>query len=282
MKYESNRAGAQVNIALVAMKTIAFVAQVARSKGREGRGGRIGWWSFAGGVVLIAGGVAAQPPEAKAPTSGEAECEAIPANTYASGLTDGAWVAIPGTGTTYFYRSACYLDLVRRTGRAELCPKVKQRRTLLGDGSAYSPAACERVAAQFKAAQAQQQRESQAHAKAIQGVFVLGPLSAEVLPNGNWRLRTTAQGTLAGSYRLELHRSRDNLRLRSQTLTLPQGLGTGHAFEWEVTRAEVVGTTPLPAIFPMAASLYYQMPPDAQGRSYEHLSGIQNLTLSAQ
>ena len=60
------------------------------------------------------------------------------------------------------------MDVVRRTGRAELCLKEIQQRTLLGDGSA--------------------------HTKAVQGGFVLGPLSAEVLSNGDWRLHTTAPG----------------------------------------------------------------------------------------
>jgi len=208
----------------------------------------------------------------------EAECEAMSPTTYASGMTEGAWGGFPGGGKTYFYRSVCYMDLVRRTGRAELCSKVLQRRSLLGDGSAYSPAACERVAAQSKVTQAQAQRDAETHAKAIQGVYVLSPLIAQTLPNGNWRLRTTAQGTLAGHYRIELQRSRENQRLRTQTLTLSQA----QDFEWEVTRAEVVGKTSLPAIFPMAVFLYYQMPPNAEGRAYEHLSSIKNLTLSAQ
>lgn len=251
MKIKPHWAVAQVKIACLAIKNVAIVLAVTTGTS---------------GLALA--------------QQTEAQCEAMSPSTYASGLTDGAWGGFPGAGKTYFYRSACYMDLVRRTGRVELCPKVIQRRSLLGDGSDFSPAACERVAAQFKAAQAQQQREAQAHAQAVQGVFVLGPLTAQVLPNGHWRLRTTAQGTLAGSYRVELLHSRDKHPLRVQTLIL--SAGQRQAFEWALTRAEVVGNTPLPAIFPMVVSLYYQMPPNAEGRAYEHLSSVQNLTLSAQ
>jgi hypothetical protein len=259
-KNRSNSARVQVKPASVAIKLIAMMYILKSPLPRP--------WLCA--LALVCTGAVAQQTEA--------QCDAMPSNTYASGMTDGAWFGFPGAGKTYFYRSACYMDLVRRTGRVELCAKVIQRRSLLGDGSGTSPAACERVAAQFKATQAQAQRDAETHAKLIQGVYVLSPLTAQTLPNGNWRLRTTALGTLAGEYRVELQRSRDNQRLRTQTLTLSKG----QDFEWEVTRAEVVGTTPLPAIFPMAVSLYYQMPPNAQGRAYEHLSSIQNLTLSAQ
>ena len=154
MKNESNRAGAQVKFACAAIKTIAFIVQLTTAQERRLR------HYGACALALASTGAMAQQTEA--------QCEAISPSAYVSGLTDGAWGGFPGTGKTYFYRSACYMDLVRSTGRVELCPKVIQRRSLLGDGSAYSPAACERVAAQFKAAQLQAQREALAHAQALQ------------------------------------------------------------------------------------------------------------------
>lgn len=208
----------------------------------------------------------------------EAVCDAMSPHLYISGLTDGAWVTFPGAGKTYYYRSACYFELVRRTGRSELCPKVVERRTLLGNGSAYSPASCEREAAQWKAAQAQHQREKAAFEKLVQGGYALGPLTAKTLPNGNWLLQTTVQGTRPGTYRLEIDSSRHRQRLLTQSLTLSEN----QDLQWEISRTEVVGNTPLPAIFPVAVSLIYLAPASSERSAFEHLTGIQNVTLSAQ
>jgi hypothetical protein len=203
----------------------------------------------------------------------EAVCDAMSPRLYISGLTDGAWGGFPGVGRTY-----CYMELVRRTGRSELCAKVVERRTLLGDGSAYSPASCEREAAQRKAAQAQQQRESAAFEKLVQGAYTLGPLTVKTLPNGNWLLQTTLQGTRVGAYRLEINSSRNNRRLLTQSLTL----SASQDLQWEISRADVVGNTPLPNIFPIAVSLLYLVPASGEGGAFEHSTGIMNVTLSAQ
>jgi len=69
----------------------------------------------------------------------EAVCAGMSPTSYVSGLTAGAWLAMPFTGRTYFYRSACYFELARRTGKVTYCQQVKERKTLLGDGSAMSP-----------------------------------------------------------------------------------------------------------------------------------------------
>jgi hypothetical protein len=214
----------------------------------------------------------------------EAVCEAMSPTLYVSGLTEGAWGVPQAAGKTYFYRSACFLEVVRRTGRAELCPKVVERRTLLGNGSAVSPASCLQEAQRFAAVRAQQAQDNAAHAKAVQGMYTLGPLTVQPLPQGGWRLQTQLQGSLAGKYRLELESSRTRQRLRTQFLVLASKQPT-QTVQWELSRAEVVGQTPLPAIFPLSASLFY-LPttpevPAAPGRAVEHLSTIQNITLSA-
>jgi hypothetical protein len=51
---------------------------------------------------------------------------------------------------------------------------------------------------------------------------------------------------------------------------------------WELNRATIVGDTPLPNIFPMAVSLMYLRPATALMPAGEHITGIQNFTLSAQ
>jgi hypothetical protein len=230
-------------------------------------------------------GVAAQPTEDPANqyhrydnTQLEAVCDAMSPHLYVSGLTDGAWVVFPGSGRTYYYRSACYMELVRRTGRNDLCAKVVERRTLLGNGSAYSPTSCEREAAQRKAAQAQQQRETAAFEKSVQGAYTLGPLTAKTLPNGNWLLQTTVQGTRDGAYRLEIDNSRNNRRLLTQSLTL----SASQDLQWEISRADVLGNSSLPNIFPISVSLFHLVPASGERGAFEHSTGIKNVTLSAQ
>jgi hypothetical protein len=51
---------------------------------------------------------------------------------------------------------------------------------------------------------------------------------------------------------------------------------------WEVSRAEVVGNIPLPNIFPISVSLIYLVPASSERGAFEHLTGVKNVTLSAQ
>jgi hypothetical protein len=242
-------------------------------------------WMAAVGCWLASAGAGAQTEEDPANhfhrydnAQLEAVCDAMSPRLYVSGLTDSAWGGFPGAGRTYYHRSACYMELVRRTGRSELCAKVVERRTLLGDGSAYSPVNCERQVAQRKAAQAQQQREAAVFETLVQGVYKLGPITAKALPNGDWLLQTKVQGARAGAYRLEIDSSRNRQRLITQPLTLSQD----QDLQWEISRTEVVGNTPLPAIFPIAVSLIYLVPASSERGAFEHLTDIKNVTLSAQ
>ena len=60
----------------------------------------------------------------------EAACARMSPSSHASGLTDGAFVAVPFAGRTYYYQSDCYLELARRTADVAWCAKVRERKTL--------------------------------------------------------------------------------------------------------------------------------------------------------
>ena len=207
----------------------------------------------------------------------EAVCDAMSPTRYVSGLTEGAWFALPGSGKTYYYRSACYMELVRRTGRAELCPKVLERRTLLGDGSSYSPQRCAQVAQAYQAQERQSAQDQAALARAVEGAFKVSQVQVQPLANGNWRLDVQADGRLPGDYVLRLNHLRDGRLLLEETHTLTQRT----SWYWELDRATIVGKTPLPNIFPMAVSLNYRPPTTAAGPVPVYPMHIQNFTLSA-
>jgi hypothetical protein len=208
----------------------------------------------------------------------EQVCAAMSPSSYASGLSEGTWLALPGSGKTYYYKSACYFELARRTGRADVCQKVKERKTLLGDGSTYSQASCERMLAGNRATAIQQQSEADAHAAIVQGSFKLCSADASTLPEGNWRVSIQACGSLSGSYRFEVVSLKDQRILVAQTVKIAEN--SSHS--WTIDRKQLVGNTPLPAIFPLAVSLWYMLPPNSAYPIKEHLSSIRNLTLSAQ
>ncbi len=212
----------------------------------------------------------------------EAVCDQMRPDTYASGLTDSAWISVPGAGRTYFHKSACYLELVRRTGRADLCPKVIERRTLLGNGAAHSPRACTELAQQINAHRAQGDRDTQAHRQAylavMQDVFKLGAVVATDLPSGAWQLRADVDGKTAGNYRVEIDLVREGRRLVTQSLALSQP----QTLQWTLERPSVVALSPVPNIFAVVVRLIY-LPPGAGGApGSEAYSTSRNLTLSAQ
>jgi hypothetical protein len=208
----------------------------------------------------------------------EAVCDAMSPSRYISGLTDGGWGSLGIGGRTYFYRSACYLELVRRTGRAELCPKVIERRSLLGDGSAHSPKACVEVAAAYQARETQSAQSLAAFKASVEGAFKLTGLQVQPLPGGGWRVEVQTEGQRAGNYQLQLIKVRDGTVLRQENLALPGP----QAFQWELSRTEVIGARPLPDIFPMAVLMDYLVPASASRPAGTHSTGIRNFTLSAE
>lgn len=208
----------------------------------------------------------------------EAVCGRMSPKSHVSGLTDGAFLAIPWTGRTYFYQSACYLELARRTVDLAWCPKVRERKTLLGNGSSHSPASCQRLVASVLQNQTRNQHSADRHAAAVQGVFKITSAQATELPGGDWLLTVQTAGTLAGRYRFAIENSRDRGRLVTQELSLP--LAGPH--RWTLSRQQVLGRTALPAIFPIAVSLTFVFPEGSSNANEEHLTSIQNLALSAQ
>ncbi|OYT90426.1 MAG: hypothetical protein CFE43_18185 [Burkholderiales bacterium PBB3] len=212
----------------------------------------------------------------------EAACARMSPNSHASGLTDGAFVAVPFAGRTYYYQSDCYLELARRTADVAWCAKVRERKTLLGDGSSHTPASCQRMVAVLQESRARIQQSADRHAAAVQGVFKIESAHTTVLPTGDWLLLVKTTGSLPGRYRLQVDNSRDRIRLVTQELMLPQPA----PLRYTLARKQVLGSSALPNIFPIAVSLTYVFPADSvyasQEQVKEHLSSIQNLTLSAQ
>ncbi|MBB1072942.1 hypothetical protein HUU62_00735 [Rhodoferax sp. 4810] len=206
----------------------------------------------------------------------EAVCARMSPSSYASGLTDGAWLTMPFAGRTYYYRSHCYMELARRTAQVTYCQQVKERSSLLGDGSAVSPASCERLLAAAQAASRESQASADRHAVAVKGAFTLKSVDIRAMPDGAWQLTARVEGVLSGPYRLEIERLSPRKLLAAQDLQL-----TGQAsYIWTLARADVVGSTPVPAIFALAVSLYYVMPSPLSEPGGQHLTSIQNLTLS--
>ncbi|NBW49460.1 MAG: hypothetical protein EBR49_05105 [Betaproteobacteria bacterium] len=208
----------------------------------------------------------------------EAVCDAMSPTRYISGLMDGGWGTLGIGGKTYYYRSACYMELVRRTGRAELCAKVVERRSLLGDGSNHSPKACAEVAAAYQAREKQNAQELAAFKASVEGAFKISELQVQVLPGGHWQVEVHTEGQRSGTYQLQLVKARDGAVLRQETLSMNQP----ESFKWELSRSEVVASTPLPSIFPMAVRMSYLVPASAGRPAAEHSTGIRNFTLSAE
>ncbi len=212
------------------------------------------------------------------PSQLEAVCEAMSSTRYISGLTDGGWGTLGIGGKTYYYRSACYMELVRRTGRAELCAKVVERRSLLGDGSNHSPKACAAVAAAYQAREKQSAEDVAAFKASVEGAFKISELQVQILPGGRWRVEVHTEGQRVGNYQLQLVKVRDGAILREETVALSRP----ENFQWELSRAEVVAGTSLPNIFPMAVRMSYLVPASASRPAAEHSTGIRNFTLSAE
>ncbi len=207
----------------------------------------------------------------------EAVCAGMSPSSYVSGLTDGAWMALPFGGRTYYYKSACYYELARRTGRTEMCKHVRERKTLFGDGAAYSERSCERMVADAKAASRDLQAVADTHAAAVQGAFKMRAVDTRRLPNGSWQLDAHTEGLLLGAYRFEIERLNGRKLLVSQDVEL----SGPSSYTWIIEKHELIGNTPLPAIFPIAISLYYKLPLNSPHPNEKHLSSIQNVTLSA-
>lgn len=82
---------------------------------------------------------------------------------------------------------------------------------------------------------------------------------------------------MSGAYRFEIERLNGRKLLVSQDVELS---GPG-SHTWIIEQHELIGNTPLPAIFPIAVSLYYKPPLASPYPTEKYLSSIQNVTLSA-
>lgn len=207
----------------------------------------------------------------------EAACARMSSHSHASGVTDGAWMALPGGGRTYYYRSACYQELARRTGNASWCAQVKERKTLFGDGSGVSPAQCARQVAQVQQDRAEQQASAARHAAAVHGAFTVRHVQATELPQGDWQLTVHLDGDLPGRYRLEVARLNPQ---RTLLVHEERTLERNTQQQWLLPRQAVLGPATPPAIAPLAISLFFLPSADNRAVMGPHLSSIYNLTLS--
>ena len=91
-----------------------------------------------------------------------------------------------------------------------MCKSVKERKTLMGDGSGVSPKACEAMVKAAQLADMQQAESARQHAAAIQGVFKISQLKAVAQGDGNWLVTVQMDGSLPGRYRVELPSSTPN------------------------------------------------------------------------
>ena len=102
------------------------------------------------------------------------------------------------------------MELARRTKDYAVCKSVKERKTLMGDGSGVSPKACEAMVKAAQLADMQQAESARQHAAAIQGVFKISQLKAVAQGDGNWLVTVQMDGSLPGRYRVELPSSTPN------------------------------------------------------------------------
>jgi hypothetical protein len=208
----------------------------------------------------------------------EAVCARMSPSSYASGLTDGAWGALPLGGRTYFYKSYCYQELARRTRQMAVCQKVKERHSLLGDGSAVSQKYCETLVQAAMVSDAQQTAQADRHAAAVRGAFKITRATVTPHASGDWLISVHLEGSLPGNYRLEI----ESLRERKLLVEEAAAYDTGRDASWLIRRDEVTPGLTLPAIVPLGIRLYYVLPAGSGYSNERYLSSIQNVTLSVQ
>jgi hypothetical protein len=210
----------------------------------------------------------------------EKACDAMSSFSYVSGLTDGALIATPFTGRTYYYKSRCYYELARRTGRAEFCKKVKERNVFFGEGSGVSENACLRTVALASDAQAMRTREAERHAAAVDGAVKIERTSVAKVTKESWEIRVDTEGSLAGEYRFDVASLNQNRVLVSETVFIKEPRAS---FTWIIERSALLDkTSRLPAIFPISVSLNYLMPQGSAEPTQEYLSSVGNATLSVE
>lgn len=210
----------------------------------------------------------------------EKVCDAMSSFSYVSGLTDGALIATPFTGRTYYYKSRCYYELARRTGRAEFCNKVKERDVFFGDGSAVSENACLQTVAMVSDAQAMRMREAERHAAAVDGAGKIMQTSVVKVTKESWEIRVDTEGSLIGEYRFDVASLNQNRVLVSETVFIKEPRAS---FTWTIERSTLLDkNNRLPAIFPISVSLNYLMPQGSSEPFQEYLSSVGNATLSVE
>lgn len=134
-------------------------------------------------------------------------CESMSLFSHVDGLTDGALT--PFGGKTYYYRSSCYQELARKTTNESFCANVRERWTLLGDGSGVSKAACRRQVEQASETRSQIDTEAKQRDEQRQLFIESNPMKitktwVETLADDQYRVNVQVEGSLFGRYRFEV------------------------------------------------------------------------------
>lgn len=124
-----------------------------------------------------------------------ARCMAIPANEYSTGL-----LFNPSGYQTMYHRSQCLQDLAVDERDRALCDEVRERRSLLFDGSGVSPAHCRDLVAARMAADTKDLEALDAGA-----IHRIETLAIERDGNGrDFDLVVTTSGSLSTGYELRI------------------------------------------------------------------------------
>ncbi len=134
------------------------------------------------------------------------KCESIPANAYETGL-----LFNPAGRRTYFQRSRCLQGVAIKWRDAQLCDRVRQRRSLFFSGDAISESACQEAVAE----QLVDDRE-RAESVATEGFHrVIGAhLERPHYLGGDFLFRIETEGSHPGSYQIRI----DALRASSASM----------------------------------------------------------------
>lgn len=123
---------------------------------------------------------------------GEETCLSIPAYAYET-----ANIFNPSDAQTAYIRSKCFLKLATEERNEEYCQYVKERKSMLYDGSAYSPEKC-------LAAVSGVQEIDASEAIIPSNIHAIEQLQIAASGSGIYSVRVTTEGSQKGSYNLSI------------------------------------------------------------------------------
>lgn len=187
-------------------------------------------------------------------------CEDMSPFSHVDGLSDGTF--IPFGGRTYYYKSYCYQELARQTVSESFCAKVRERWTLLGDGSGVSKVVCRQQVERARGVQSQIENESKKALEHRSQFLASDPMKitktwVEKLATDQWRINVQVEGSLFGQYEFEVRAH--NINTKYEPIVEDSLLQSkGNIFSWIIKRSDIVSTSDmLPKIVPISVVLTY-------------------------